>query len=63
VREQERGVQSMDPIEELRRVVVQGFASVNERFDGLDAKLSGRIDGLEATMEGRFARVDEDLSS
>jgi predicted nuclease with TOPRIM domain len=51
----------MDAIEELRRIVVQGFASVNDRFDALDAKLSGRIDGLEGGMgrlEGGMGRLE-----
>jgi hypothetical protein len=37
-------------IEDLHRVVVQGFASVSDRFDSVDAQLAGlsrRIETLE----------------
>jgi hypothetical protein len=41
-------------IEDLHKVVVQGFASVNDRIDSLD----GRIDSLDAKVDARFAALE-----
>jgi len=66
----------MDPLEELQKVVVQGFASLNakidstvaagevrlgERIDAVERKLSDKIDGTDAKMDAGFARVDRDF--
>ena len=51
-------------IDELHRVVVQGFASVNGRFDSVDARLATvdtRLTGVEArltSVEGRLTNVE-----
>ena len=59
-------------IEDLHKVVVQGFASVNDRIDSVEAKLGTRMDSLEARlgtridaletrMDGEFGRVKDAL--
>jgi hypothetical protein len=62
-------------IEELHRVVVQGFASVNARFDSVEARLTAvdekvesgltgvnqRIDALQIHMDVEFGRVKDAL--
>jgi hypothetical protein len=52
-------------IEDLHRVVVQGFASVsdrldsvNARIDSVEAKLGIRIDSVEAKLDTGFAAVN-----
>ena len=42
-------------IDELHRVAVQGFASVNGRFDSVEA----RLDTLQAHVNVEFGRVKE----
>ena len=56
-------------IEELHRVVVQGFASVNDRFDSVDSKVDSglaavnqRIDALQIHMDTEFGRVKDALT-
>ena len=48
-------------LEELHRVVVQGFASVNARFDSVDGRLTGVEDRLTA-VEGRLTGVEARLT-
>jgi hypothetical protein len=38
-------------IEELHRVVVQGFASLGDKIDSGLARVDGRIDSLEAKVD------------
>jgi tetrahydromethanopterin S-methyltransferase subunit G len=52
-------------IEELYRVVVQGFASVNDRFDAMNAKfeakfdaVNDRFDAMNAKFEAKFDAVN-----
>jgi hypothetical protein len=52
-------------LEDLHRVVVQGFASVSDRFDSVDARLTGlsdRIDSLDARLSGRIDSLEARLS-
>ncbi len=49
-------------LEDLHRVVVQGFASLNDKIDSVETRLSGRIDSLQDEMNDRFGRVDQDLA-
>ena len=44
-------------IEELHRVVVQGFASLNDTFDSLDHKVESGF----AAVNARFEHVDQEL--
>jgi len=65
-----RGRDFMD-IEDLHRVVVQGFASVHDRFDSVDARLgrvedrigrvNQKIDALQIHMNAEFGRVKDAL--
>ena len=51
-------------IEELHRVVVQGFASVNDRFNAVDARLASveeKVDSLQVHMDAEFGRVNDAL--
>lgn len=62
-------------IEDLHKVVVQGFASVNARFDSVDARIAAvdekvdsglaavnqRIDGLQSHMDAEFGGVKDAL--
>jgi hypothetical protein len=51
-------------IAELHRVVVQGFASVNDRFDSVDARLNSvdaRLTAVEAKVDAEFGRVKDAL--
>jgi len=58
-------------IEDLHRVVVQGFASVHDRFDSVDARLgrvedrigrvNQKIDALQIHMNAEFGRVKDAL--
>ena len=45
-------------IEELHRVVVQGFASVTDRFDSADARLAA----VEARLDARITSVEARLT-
>jgi flagellar capping protein FliD len=45
-------------IEELHKVVVQGFASVNDRIDSVSDRLGARIDSLDARIDSLDAKVD-----
>ena len=48
-------------IEDLHRVVVQGFASVNDRFDSVDARLES-VDARLTAVEARLTeRIDSGL--
>ena len=63
-------------LEDLHRVVVQGFASVSDRFDSVDARLTSRriridsldarlsdwIDSRNARLSGRIDSLDASLS-
>jgi len=49
-------------IEELHRVVVQGFASVRDRFDSVDARLATVEERLTA-VDNRLTAVDERLTN
>jgi hypothetical protein len=44
-------------LEELHRVVVQGFASVNDRFNSVDARLAA----FEEKVDAEFGRVKDAL--
>ena len=51
-------------IDELHRVVVQGFASVNGRFDSVDARLASveaKVDTLQVYVDTEFGRVKDAL--
>lgn len=58
-------------IEELHKVVVQGFASLNDKIDSRFAAVDARfetidarfatIDAQFATIDARFDRVDQEL--
>jgi Skp family chaperone for outer membrane proteins len=51
-------------IEELHRVVVQGFASVTDRFDSVDARLTAveaKVDAVQDQMNAEFGRVKDAL--
>ncbi len=60
-------------IEELHRVVVQGFASLNDKIDSGLGGVNGRLDSVEGrlqsvegrlhTVEGRLESVDGRLDS
>ena len=45
-------------IEELHRVVVQGFSSVNGRFDSVEM----RLDTLQVQVDVEFGRVKDALN-
>jgi len=52
-------------IDELHRVVVQGFASVSDRFDSVDARIDelrsdlvGRIETLEAAVRKNSTSIE-----
>ena len=45
-------------IEDLHKVVVQGFASVNDRIDSVSDRLGARIDSLDAKVDARFAALE-----
>jgi len=51
----------VDPLEELHKVVVQGFASLNDKIDSVEARLGGRIDSVEAKLGGRIDSVEAKL--
>jgi len=48
-------------IEELHRVVVQGFASVTDRLDSADARLNAVEARLTEKMDAEFGRVKDAL--
>ncbi len=51
-------------IEELHRVVVQGFASATDRFDSVDARLTAveaKVDAVQDQMNAEFGRVKDAL--
>jgi hypothetical protein len=48
-------------IEELHRVVVQGFASVTDRLDSGLTAVNQRIDALQIHMDADFGRVKDAL--
>ena len=51
-------------IDELHRVLVQGFASVNGRFDSVDARLASveaKVDTLQVYVDTEFGRVKDAL--
>jgi hypothetical protein len=50
-------------IEELHRVVVQGFASVNARFDSVDARLAAVDERLTAELAAVDEKVDSGFAS
>ena len=45
-------------IEELHRTVVDGFGSIEKRFNGVDERFA-RIDERFVGIDERFARIDE----
>ena len=51
-------------IEDLHRVVAQGFASVSDRFDSVDARLAAvdaKVDAVKVQMDAEFGRVKDAL--
>ena len=48
-------------IEDLHRVVVQGFASVTDRLDSADARLNAVEARLTEKMDAEFGRVKDAL--
>ena len=57
-------VENFMDIEELHRVVVQGFASVTDRFDSVDARLTAveaKVDAVQDQMNAEFGRVKDAL--
>ena len=50
-------------IEELHKVVVQGFASVNDRIDSVETRLTSRVDTVEARLTSRIDTVEARLTS
>jgi len=50
-------------IEELHRVVVQGFASVTDKVDSVEARLTEKIDSGLAGVNQRIDGVDQRIDA
>jgi len=70
----ERRMNKMDAdviahVTEMQRFMLEGFASVAQRFDGVDKRLDGvdkRLDGIDNRLDGidnRFDSVDGKLAA